>query len=948
MTVADTVSEVSILALQVIVIIALLFYTYRTIQSSSQHRKFRSIFIFYQSIACIPAAAWTMIQTSASLSNTNASWYKIIFIIGLIGETAFLISICYFEKRRFENMFKDTFFQINKCRGNFYFLIVSISILVPHILLVFKLFNPQINTQISQIILIFVLVTYYMIYFITFCIKCYKFIIVTKNNNRHLSLEMNQRLVFVFIKKLNLSFITIIATIIFVSITFSSPNVYAQAPEWSTQILWNLMYLFTHTIILLCQLLDFKQNLYTFYCTFCHSCVKIIWNCTEQKNEITSISPLLINNDPIPLLPSEEHKSNENSCWHGNECDIIRQMCILLKTHNECRKKTFEDDAETTKTIMNNFHHLLLYHDSDETFHYIHSTLNKDVSHHTYEHCQIHSRHYSRRSSNILNEVNNQNNDTAPNNRSKIDTILDKIHDYYYHSYDTHLRFNLFEAYHDNDTLQQIHQTQKKKKKNNQENTVLVSSKFNTETDSTIYEMYGQGQRFEYDDEKTQWFVSPKYESIKTEILQNKIICVPMEYFQEEYDKCECYINTDYARVLQNLEIVSTEILFNCILALLVYCNCDDYQTVWSSAFRKKDTDETDEKLKERHSHFYFCSKYLRTLVEEFGNKLVDEKNKSKNLIFYHGVSKILYFKNIKTVRFFGPSSTSTEQNVALRFTYNTGMVFQLMYSSSEFPSKARYFDCSFFSDYVNEKECLFVGGIPIMSITNAVRVSGEEMEICGKYMTALRMIVSIFSGEKNDEEEKYDVSSACEEILEYCTGNINIKIPDYVRNSCAKYFSDTKSIMIMSEDLSSMKILSHATLPFVNLYVVMNLMPNIKQIEYYKSFQAQKKRSAKKIIKQISSYITEYVKKEMNTNLKYIIFHHQIGVKYNFQLDDSGDGIMAEYLKACVDSDTSRWDLYTDENKIIFFKHPYHKTFDINSMKLNYDKILKVEKFDD
>ena len=49
---------------------------------------------------------------------------------------------------------------------------------------------------------------------------------------------------------------------------------------------------------------------------------------------------------------------------------------------------------------------------------------------------------------------------------------------------------------------------------------------------------------------------------------------------------------------------------------------------------------------------------------------------------------------------------------IAYRFSAGNGLVLELKYSFSQFPLKAKYFDCAFFSDYVSEKECLFIGGL--------------------------------------------------------------------------------------------------------------------------------------------------------------------------------------------------------------------------------------------
>ena len=214
-----------------------------------------------------------------------------------------------------------------------------------------------------------------------------------------------------------------------------------------------------------------------------------------------------------------------------------------------------------------------------------------------------------------------------------------------------------------------------------------------------------------------------------------------MDIYNIEYDKSTKYMSTNYVKLLQNKNN-NQQLTINNILSLLMYCNCDNYQNKWSQTFRRIPNNENNLSLKSRHSNFYYSSKYLRDFAEYFGEKLIDEQN--KNLTLFHGVSETLYF--IRTItQFNGALSTSKEIAAALNFSNNIGIVLELKYSFSVYPLNAKYLNCSFFSDYVNEKECLLIGGIPMMVITNIINVSTAEMY--RKYINALNIINCILNG---------------------------------------------------------------------------------------------------------------------------------------------------------------------------------------------------------
>eukprot|EP01084_Bolivina_argentea_P262051 443058_1 len=82
--------------------------------------------------------------------------------------------------------------------------------------------------------------------------------------------------------------------------------------------------------------------------------------------------------------------------------------------------------------------------------------------------------------------------------------------------------------------------------------------------------------------------------------------------------------------------------------------------------------------------------------------------SKSPVKIFYHGISKEMIFTST-SFRIFGPLSTTTAFETAHgTFAKDDGLVVDIRNNN-----KGIYlFDCSFFSDYTEEQERFFIGGL--------------------------------------------------------------------------------------------------------------------------------------------------------------------------------------------------------------------------------------------
>ena len=175
--------------------------------------------------------------------------------------------------------------------------------------------------------------------------------------------------------------------------------------------------------------------------------------------------------------------------------------------------------------ILNHYNHLLAYHDDPEDFDMIYCKLNADIRHVNFKRCDIHSRHYSRRGG----RGKHFDDDPGPLYKRPIIAILDKIHGFYYHSYDMHFRTRYLVE--DEEKMQDEDEDEDQEEDEDWSDEELANAdKFNGGLQSNAQNIYRFGQRFEYEDidekeEKDQYKsrvpVERKYANLK-ELLQNQ------------------------------------------------------------------------------------------------------------------------------------------------------------------------------------------------------------------------------------------------------------------------------------------------------------------------------------------------------------------------------------------------------------------------------------------
>ena len=131
--------------------------------------------------------------------------------------------------------------------------------------------------------------------------------------------------------------------------------------------------------------------------------------------------------------------------------------------------------------------------------------------------------------------------------------------------------------------------------------------------------IYNPGQQFDYQHPDTKWGISPKYKNMKQEILNNAIHTLTLFEYQRQIEKVQNIMTKQFMKELQNRR--KAEI--NWVLAVLLYCNCTDFSSNWTSTFRSSSEAQTLPSLKSKHREFYHCSKSLATMYLYFSQTLL-------------------------------------------------------------------------------------------------------------------------------------------------------------------------------------------------------------------------------------------------------------------------------------------------------------------------------------
>eukprot|EP01084_Bolivina_argentea_P137419 242006_1 len=422
-------------------------------------------------------------------------------------------------------------------------------------------------------------------------------------------------------------------------------------------------------------------------------------------------------------------------CQNKVECQYMNSFVKLLHTYDNDMEHMLQNmDKQKLLNIYNHYLHLLHAHDYDDQFEYIFDKLSScDISQ-----CNVYRRH----------NRNNMQMDTMLKYSQSMDafkSIMDRMHCHFHHCYDIGYRLTRKEKQFIDDIKreekdnhssleqqsfvnQQLINTSQLLKNKQQ---VISQQTADMSLNNKVYgkfhqlgdDMYNIGFAFKYgykneqvtDDHplKEPITVSAKYDSLKTELLNNTLVTLTKEQFNLEYQKAGIHFESFHCKKTYRPYVIRYaakwiadqvvgEIEFQYILALMVYCNYTELQYQFSKTYRSDQG--------RNHEQMYWIGKYVKIAVHIFGTRI----NHGSISKFYHGISKPLSFPKYGhnygfVLDYQCPLSTSSALEVAMNFTnHNQGLALQLERAPGSGDS-IKYFSLSWLSDFSNEKELLFL-----------------------------------------------------------------------------------------------------------------------------------------------------------------------------------------------------------------------------------------------
>ena len=254
---------------------------------------------------------------------------------------------------------------------------------------------------------------------------------------------------------------------------------------------------------------------------------------------------------------------------------------------------------------------------------------------------------------------------------------------------------------------------------------------------------------------------SPFFASMKQEMTENDICTLTSDQWQSTMMKALTHLDSEKIKGGERYKAKRTDKKYGIdfgktigtenVMAILIYCNYTDLQRHFTETFCKMNIDETEEMIMERHCrNYYWLGRYV---VLQTDSILLDCSQLSNNLFFralfiaihfygermtpktvvWHGVSRRMKFESFATF-FECPTSTSTEQEVAVKFSGSDGMILKL---KSKFNRDcSTMLDVSTFSNYPAECERLFVKEALIIS--DVMMRIDEKWTQFGLYFEAL------------------------------------------------------------------------------------------------------------------------------------------------------------------------------------------------------------------
>merc|ERR1711971_237138 len=186
--------------------------------------------------------------------------------------------------------------------------------------------------------------------------------------------------------------------------------------------------------------------------------------------------------------------------------------------------------------------------------------------------------------------------------------------------------------------------------------------------------------------------VSPRFESLKEEALESGAVDIE-EFNATVVDEAGRYLAGRKCKAMNSAFDAfefgiakNSPLSLRHVQAVLLYTDFSEFSTAFSSSFRKLSWNDSIRDANQRNACFFHTAKALRECVQLFGCENTGYgRNGTERGPFFTGMSVVLNIPSF-AINLQGPTSTSKQNEVAMRFAGHDGLIIKL--SNEEDPEK--------------------------------------------------------------------------------------------------------------------------------------------------------------------------------------------------------------------------------------------------------------------
>ena len=287
--------------------------------------------------------------------------------------------------------------------------------------------------------------------------------------------------------------------------------------------------------------------------------------------------------------------------------------------------------------------------------------------------------------------------------------------------------------------------------------------------------MFGTKYFYLSRDQSNEWFVCPKYSTLKDEVL----CFMNMSLFNCSYSKSSKLLKHSIG--IRSINNGNNALSEENILSIVLYTDYKALSHRLRSTFFKQCKDESIDAQKLRHSVFVNWSKALLETVKCYGTKW--RFNKIEAL--YHNTSFIHY--SLFMTKWNAPTSMTQYFNIAVLCCFDDGLILKMSQCSKQRP---KYFDCSLITFYGYEHEMLFVESNESMQIVSIRRLLCKNEENLTYFIKAMRLFNKVLNARILSKTERFEMTQSDFAIIQRLM-QPNNDCSDYMNASFVQFCSE-------------------------------------------------------------------------------------------------------------------------------------------------------------